>query len=49
MTLITQIENIKKKISGKITFNENLSKLSWFGLFIIILSGVYISFREQKR
>ena len=32
MTLITQIDNIKKKIAGKITFNESLSKLSWFGL-----------------
>ena len=27
-----EIENIKKKISGKISFNENLSKLSWFNL-----------------
>ena len=32
MTLISQIENIKKKISGKISFNENLSKFSWFNL-----------------
>ena len=32
MTLIPQIENIKKKISGKIYFNESLSKLSWFNL-----------------
>ena len=32
MNLTTQIENIKKKISGKISFNENLSKLSWFNL-----------------
>ena len=32
MTLISQIENIKNKVSGKITFDENLSKLSWFNL-----------------
>ena len=32
MTLISQIKNIKKKISGKISFNESLSKLSWFNL-----------------
>ena len=32
MTLQTQIENIKNKITGKILFNENLSKLSWFNL-----------------
>ena len=32
MTLRPQIENIKNKISGKISFNENLSKLSWFNL-----------------
>ena len=32
MTLRPQIENIKSKISGKISFNENLSKLSWFNL-----------------
>jgi len=32
MTLIKQIKNIKKKISGKISFNESLSKLSWFNL-----------------
>ena len=32
MNITTQIENIKKKISGKIFFNENLSKLSWFNL-----------------
>ncbi len=32
MNLTTQVENIKKKISGKIVFNENLSKLSWFNL-----------------
>ena len=32
MTLIPQIENIKNKISGKISFNESLSKLSWFNL-----------------
>ena len=32
MTLISQMKNIKKKISGKISFNESLSKLSWFNL-----------------
>ena len=32
MTLISQIKNIKNKISGKISFDENLSKLSWFNL-----------------
>jgi len=32
MKSISQIENIKKKISGKILFNENLSKFSWFNL-----------------
>ena len=32
MTIIQQIENIKKKFSGKISFNESLSKLSWFNL-----------------
>ncbi len=32
MTLMPQIENIKSKISGKISFNESLSKLSWFNL-----------------
>jgi len=32
MKLMTQIENIKNKISGKISFNESLSKFSWFNL-----------------
>jgi UDP-N-acetylmuramate dehydrogenase len=32
MTLMSQIDNIKKTISGKITFNESLSKHSWFNL-----------------
>ena len=32
MILMPQIENIKNKISGKISFNESLSKLSWFNL-----------------
>ena len=32
MNLISQIEEIKKKISGEILFNENLSKYSWFNL-----------------
>ncbi len=32
MNLISQIEEIKDKISGEIAFNENLSKYSWFNL-----------------
>ena len=32
MKLMSHIENIKSKISGKILFNENLSKFSWFNL-----------------
>jgi UDP-N-acetylmuramate dehydrogenase len=32
MNLISQIEQIKDKISGEIAFNENLSKYSWFNL-----------------
>ena len=32
MILKPQIENIKNKISGKISFSESLSKLSWFNL-----------------
>ena len=32
MTLKSQVENIKSKISGRISYNENLSKLSWFNL-----------------
>jgi len=32
MTLISQILEIKKKISGQILFNESLSKYSWFNL-----------------
>ena len=32
MTLMPQIENLKNKIAGKISFNESLSKLSWFNL-----------------
>jgi len=32
LSLITKIESIKDKISGRITFNENLSKFSWFNL-----------------
>ena len=32
MEIISQIENLKNKISGKISFNESLSKLSWFNL-----------------
>jgi len=32
MKFISQIKEIKKKISGKIFFNENLSKYSWFNV-----------------
>ena len=32
MNLISQIEEVKKNLKGKISFNENLSKLSWFNL-----------------
>jgi len=32
MRLVSKINEIKKKISGKITFNEKLSKHSWFNL-----------------
>ena len=32
MNLILQIKEMKKKISGKILFDENLSKHSWFNL-----------------
>jgi len=32
MNLISKIKEINKKISGKILFNENLSKLSWFNI-----------------
>ena len=32
MNLISQIESIKKNISGLILFNESLSKYSWFNL-----------------
>ena len=32
MSLISQINEIKKKISGQILFNESLSKYSWFNL-----------------
>jgi len=32
MNLISGIKEIKKKISGQILFNENLSKYSWFNL-----------------
>ena len=32
MNLISQIKEIKKKISGKILFDESLSKYSWFNL-----------------
>ena len=32
MTIISDIESIKEKISSKISYNENLSKFSWFNL-----------------
>ena len=32
MNLISQIKEIKKKVSGQILFKENLSKYSWFNL-----------------
>ena len=32
MNLIQKVESIKNKISSKISFNENLSKFSWFNL-----------------
>ena len=32
MTLLNQINSLKEKISSKISFNENLSKFSWFNL-----------------
>ena len=32
MNLISQIKEIESKISGKILFDENLSKYSWFNL-----------------
>jgi len=32
MNLISQIKKIKKNISGKVLFNESLSKYSWFNL-----------------
>ena len=42
-------EIVTNVILGYYFFSDFPDKLSWFGLFIIILSGVYISFREQKR
>ena len=32
MTIAPEIEKIKNKISGKILFDESLSKFSWFNL-----------------
>ena len=32
MNIISQIENIKNSFSGKITYGESLSKLSWFNI-----------------
>jgi drug/metabolite transporter (DMT)-like permease len=41
-------EIITNVILGYYYFGDFPDKLSWIGLFIIISSGVYISFREQK-
>ena len=32
MSLLKKLDKIKKRIKGKITFNENLSKFSWFNI-----------------
>ena len=32
MNSVSQIEEIKNKIKGRILFNENLSNYSWFNL-----------------
>ena len=32
MKLINQIKNISSKFNGKISFNEKLSKFSWFNI-----------------
>ena len=32
MNLVSHIKEIKKKFSGQILFDENLSKYSWFNL-----------------
>jgi UDP-N-acetylmuramate dehydrogenase len=32
MNIISEINEIKNKISGKLLFNESLSKYSWFNL-----------------
>ena len=32
MNLISEIDEIKNKISGQILFDESLSKYSWFNL-----------------
>ena len=32
MNLLKKLDKIKKRIKGKITFNENLSKFSWFNI-----------------
>ena len=41
-------EIITNVILGYYYFGDFPDKFSWIGLFIIILSGIYISFREQK-
>ena len=32
MNLVEQIKEMKKKFTGKILFDENLSKYSWFNI-----------------
>ena len=32
MSLLKKLDEMKKRIKGKITFNENLSKFSWFNI-----------------
>ncbi len=42
-------EIVTNVILGYYFFNDFPDYLSWLGLFIIIISGIYISFREQIR
>ena len=32
MSLLKKLDEMKNRIKGKITFNENLSKFSWFNI-----------------
>ena len=41
-------EIVTNVILGYYFFGDFPHYWTWFGLFIIILSGVYISFREKK-